>query len=128
MDSPLAVIGIPLYNDERDLPEAVESLLAQTHRHLRLLFVDDASSDRSQEIVSRYAALDPRIDYVRNEKRLGMTRNWQRTVTLARERYPEAAYFAWASGHDVWHPRWLESLVARLSTDAGLVLAYPQSV
>jgi hypothetical protein len=44
---------------------------------------------------------------------------------LAMRDVPSAAYFAWVSDHDRWHPRWLERMVAELEADAGVVLAYP---
>jgi len=44
---------------------------------------------------------------------------------VARERFPEAEYFAWASDHDLWHPRWLQSLVDTLDRHPEVVLTYP---
>ena len=41
-----------------------------------------------------------------------MAGNWRRAFTLANERFKGFELFAWASDHDVWHPRWLEALVS----------------
>ena len=52
---------MPVYNAERYLRKAVDSILAQTHRDFELIAVDDGSSDRSKEILDSYAARDPRV-------------------------------------------------------------------
>jgi glycosyltransferase involved in cell wall biosynthesis len=122
---PRAVFGLPAYNGERHLAEAIESLLGQTDRDLAVIVVDDCSTDDTREIALRYAAFDRRVVYERNATRLGMVRNWRRAFELASTRHPEASYFAWASDHDVWHPRWLERLAAALESDPDTVLAYP---
>ena len=130
MTSPPAttVFGLPAYNGEKHLAEALESLLTQTRRDLAVIVVDDASTDQTEEIVRRYAALDPRISYERNERTLGLVHNWRRVLELAVERHPSAWYFAWASDHDVWHPRWLEALTGELEDHPEAVLAYPRFV
>ncbi len=125
---PIVVFGLPAYNGEEHLAEALESLIAQTRRDLAVIVVDDDSTDGTESITRRYAALDGRVSYERNERTLGLVRNWRRAVELAVERFPDARYFAWASDHDVWHPRWLEALAAELEAHPEAVLAYPQSV
>jgi len=125
--SPRVVIGVPLYNNAGHLPEAIESLLMQTCRDFALVLVDDMSTDGTSRIARRYQARDERISYVRNQRRLGMVCNWRRAFEAARERHPEMEYFAWASDHDVWHPRWLGKLVEVLDEDSGVVMAYPLS-
>ncbi len=127
MSGPPVVIGAPLYNHANDLPETLESLLTQSYREFRLVCVDDQSSDATGAIVQRYAARDSRIVYVRNPHRLGMIDNWRRAFDLSLEHNPDARYFAWASDHDVWHPRWLNALVDVLDERPEVVLAYPRN-
>jgi glycosyltransferase involved in cell wall biosynthesis len=126
--SPRVVIGVPLYNNAEHLPEALESLLMQTFRDYAVILVDDCSTDRTPKIAEHYGRKDDRVSYVRNDERLGMVVNWRKAFELARERHPEMEYFAWASDHDVWHPRWLASLVAVLDAEPEVVIAYPLSV
>lgn len=123
--SPAVVFGLPLYNAAARLPEAIESLLSQTRADVSLVLVDDCSTDGTAEIAERYRLLDPRVSYERNETRLGLTRNWRRTFERAVAIHPDAAYFAWASDHDVWHPRWAEALVAELERRPEAQLAVP---
>lgn len=126
--APRIVLGVPLYNRARFLPEAIESLLGQTHPHVSLVLVDDCSSDETPQIAERYATAHPqRVDYVRNPERLAMVGSWQRAYRLARELHPDAPYFAWGSDHDVWHPRWAQALVEVLEASPEAVLAYPLS-
>ena len=127
MSSPRVVIGAPLYNHASHLPEALESLLTQTQREFRLVCVDDHSTDATGEVVQSYAARDPRIVYRRNPKRLGMIDNWRHAFDLALEDSPDAEFFAWASDHDIWHPRWLQALVDVLDQYPDVVLAYPRN-
>jgi Glycosyl transferase family 2 len=126
--SPSTVFGLAAYNGEAHLAEALESLLGQTRSDLAIVVVDDASIDRTGEIALRYAELDPRVAYIRNDRQLGLVRNWRRALEVAAERFPDAPYFAWASDHDVWHPRWLESTTAELDAHPEAVLAYPLGV
>ena len=58
---PTISVLLPVYNAERYVAEAVESILAQTFRDFELLIVDDGSKDRSLEILRRLAEGDARI-------------------------------------------------------------------
>lgn len=127
MTRPNTVIGLPLYNGGDHVVEALESLLAQTYPDFALVIVDDCSTDRTFELVAEYATGDVRIHLTRNETRLGLIANWRRTFHLARELKPDLEYFAWASDHDIWHPRWLESVIAELDEDPEAVAAYPRT-
>ena len=125
---PSTVFGLAAHNGEDHLAEALESLLTQTRSDLAVVVVDDCSTDATAEIVRRYAELDARVSYVRNERRLGLVGNWRRAFARAGELHPQARYFAWASDHDVWAPRWLERLAAELDRHPEAVLAYPLAV
>jgi glycosyltransferase involved in cell wall biosynthesis len=125
MSTPRVVVAAPLYNKARWLPEAVESLLAQTYADFALLLIDDRSDDGTTDLAQAYAERDDRVQLVVNERRLGMLANTNRGLTLALERFPEASYWALASDHDRWEPRWLEALTALLDGHPEAVLAYP---
>lgn len=64
-------IGIPFYNAEKYLEDAICSVLAQTHKYWELILIDDGSSDSSLSIANNYAKLDSRIRVIsdgKNEK------------------------------------------------------------
>ena len=121
---PRVAIGATLYNRAPYLHEALDSILAQTYRGFSLVLVDDGSSDGTEAIAREYEARDPRVRYVRHTERQGMTSTWRHAFEEATAS-PGVRYFAWASDHDRWDPRWLETLVGEMEADANLVLAYP---
>ena len=125
MRGPRVIIGSPLFNHAGEFREAIESILGQTFTDFALVLLDDCSTDATSEIAREYAALDSRVSYQVNTERRGLIDNSCAVFALARARYPDAEYFAWASDHDLWHPRWLERLVSTLDRHAQVVLAYP---
>jgi glycosyltransferase involved in cell wall biosynthesis len=122
---PRVVIAAPLYRAGDHLDDALGSLLAQTFRDFALVLVDDASGDGTAERARALAAGDDRVEVHVNPERLGVLANTNRAYALATQRAPSADYFALASDHDVWDPRWLERLVAALDDRPAAVLAYP---
>jgi glycosyltransferase involved in cell wall biosynthesis len=122
---PRVVLGMTLYNNATHLPEAIESLLAQTSGDFSLVLLDDASADRTEAVAREFAARDPRVKYFRHETRQAMIATWLEVVLIAARECPSAEYFAWVSDHDRWHPRWLERLLGELDADPEAVLAYP---
>lgn len=82
MDDCVTIL-MPLYNGAAFLSEALDDAVRQTHRRLRILVVDDGSTDASPEIVRRRAADDNRIRLVRNDRNLGLVGNWNRCLQLA---------------------------------------------
>jgi glycosyltransferase involved in cell wall biosynthesis len=114
---------MPLYNSAKYVALAIESLLNQTYYKFKIIAVDDCSSDATGEIIKYYESIDNRILYIKNEKRIGMIMNWRKTFNVANK--SELDYFAWASDHDILHPRWLQSHVEILNNNPDVVLAYP---
>lgn len=122
-----AVFGLPAYNHAHRLPEALESLLMQTYPGLRIIISDDGSTDETPEIIAEYAKDDPRLIYTRTPERMGYIGNARRCYELAREMFPEAEFFAWASDHDIWHPAWLERSIEVFDNNPGTVAVCPRS-
>jgi len=122
---PSVVLGMTLYNRASHLREAMDSLLGQTDGDFVLVLLDDASTDGTEAIAREYQERDSRVRYFRHETRKAMVATWHEVVDIARRECPSAIYFAWASDHDRWHPRWLERLRAELDADPQAVLAYP---
>lgn len=67
----LSVI-VPIYNVERYLPACIDSILAQTHKELEIILVDDGSTDACPTICDRYATMDPRIIVI-HKKNVGLS-------------------------------------------------------
>ena len=119
--NPKICLAMPLYNQTQFLEEALQSLLSQTYSDFRLLVVDDSTEPSPGTTIKRYAAKDSRIEYIKNESRKGMVGNWRACFKHA----GDVDYFAWVGDHDVWHPEWLEKMVAALNKNPNVVLAYP---
>lgn len=80
-------VCLPVYQGEQFLAEAIESVLAQTHTNFELIIVDDCSSDRTASIVESYLDRDPRIRFFKNKERLGLFKNYNACLKLARFDY-----------------------------------------
>ena len=68
---PLVSVIMPVYNGEKYLAEAIESILAQTFTDFELLIVDDGSTDGSAEIIRSFEAQDRRIRFFQLESNQG---------------------------------------------------------
>jgi glycosyltransferase involved in cell wall biosynthesis len=101
--APAVTIGIPVYNGERYLEEAIRSVLAQTRRDLELVISDNASTDRTPEICRDYALQDGRVRYFRNPTNLGAAPNYNLAFTYARGRF-----FKWLAHDDLITPTFAE--------------------
>ncbi len=117
MAEPLVSIGLPVFNGERFLGEAVESLLHQTYRNIELIISDNASTDATPEICQRYAAEDDRVRYSRLPENIGGVPNANRAFSLA-----TGTYYMLAADDDVWQPTYVEQCVRCLERDPGTVL------
>ena len=82
MEKSISVI-IPTYNRVKFLPEAIESVLAQTYPYFELIIVDDGSDDNTASLVQSY---DQDIIYVRQKNR-GPAAARNRGVQAARFNY-----------------------------------------
>lgn len=123
--SPRTVLGMPAYNHAHRLREALDSILLQTRPDFCLIVSDDNSTDDTRLIAEEYAERDERVTYHRTGRRLGYIGNARHSFGLARRLYPQAEFFAWASDHDLWNPRWLEALTGALQEHPDAVVACP---
>ena len=120
---PKVSIGLPVYNGEDFIEEAIDSILAQTFADFELIICDNASTDHTSEICRRYAERDARVYYHCNEKNLGAAANYNRVFRLAK-----GEYFRWAAHDDRLEPGYLAACVAVLDRDPSVVLCYPRTL
>jgi glycosyltransferase involved in cell wall biosynthesis len=78
-------VCLPVYNGARYLEESVRSVLDQNYTNFEFIICDDCSTDDSPKIIENLS--DDRLIYVRNPERLGLVRNWNKCVTLAKTDY-----------------------------------------
>jgi len=115
-------IGLPVYNGENFVAEAIESILGQTYGDLTLLISDNASTDGTEAMCRDFARHDRRIQYFRRERNIGAVNNYNALVPMAK-----GDYFKWAAHDDVLTPTFLAEAVEALERDPSVVLAMPQT-
>jgi glycosyltransferase involved in cell wall biosynthesis len=74
-NEPLVSVIMPNYNNEKYLPEAIESILNQTYENFEFIIIDDCSNDGSWDLIKKYAKKDKRIRPFRNKINLGCTKS-----------------------------------------------------
>lgn len=120
---PLVSIGLPVYNGERFLASTLDSILTQTFGEFELIISDNASTDDTERICSEYAAQDRRIRYFRNEKNLGVAKNFNRVFELS-----SGKYFRWNSADDLCASNLVEKCKAILDKHHEVVLCHPKTM
>lgn len=116
---PLVSIGMPVYNGEKTIRDALDALLAQDFKDFELIISDNASTDDTGNICKMYAARDRRVRYDRNLVNIGPTANFNRVLHLARGKY-----FMWAADDDLWEPSYVSCMEEALNNNPDAVLSF----
>lgn len=104
---------MPVYNVEKYIKEAIDSILNQTFKDFILLILDDYSTDNTAKIISEYT--DPRIKYYKQDKNVGLSENLNTGVALA-----DTEYLARMDGDDISVATCLEKQINFLDTHADI--------
>ncbi len=110
-------IIVPVYQVENYLQECIDSILAQTHRNIEIILVDDGGPDKSGDIADKNAVMDSRIKVI-HKKNGGVSS--ARNVGLVQV---TGDYFCFADADDRLEPDYVEyllSLVVRYHTEISL--------
>lgn len=121
LSEPVVGLGMPVYNGERYIGEAIQSILAQSFGAFELVICDNASTDATADICRAFAAADRRVRYYRNETNVGAHPNYNRTFELSR-----GTYFKWVPHDDLLHPEFLATCVAALEKQPDAVICQTQ--
>jgi len=100
---------MPVYNAEKYIREAIDSLLAQTYTEFELIISDNYSTDGTEAICRKYLSLDPRVRYIRQHQNQGAPANFDFVLNHA-----VGEYFMWAASDDVWDVRWISALLSAI--------------
>ena len=111
--NPLVSIGLPVYNGERDLPRALDSLLAQDYDNFEIVISDNASTDNTRRICEEYAARDARTKLSVNNSNIGIIANFESVLEKA-----TGKYFMWAAHDDLWSKSFVGSMVEELENNS----------
>ena len=88
---------IPIYNADRFIAKALDSVLQQSYKDIEIILVDDCSSDHTEEVVNRYVEQYPQIIYQRLNKNQGAAVARNTALSLAKGRF-----VAFLDSDDVW--------------------------
>ena len=119
---PKVTIITPNYNHARFLTRRLDSILAQTFQDFELIILDNASTDRSREVIEPFAK-DPRVRVIFNARNNGSTfKQWNLGLSHAK-----GDYVWFAESDDYAEPALLATLVDRLDRHPSVGLACCQS-
>lgn len=118
---PRVSIGLPVYNGEKHIRKAIESVLSQTFEDFELIISDNASIDATEQICREFADKDQRIRYYRQDRNFGAGRNFNLVFELSK-----GEYFKWAAHDDICAPEYLQRCVKVLDQEPSVVLCYPR--
>lgn len=116
---PLVSVALCTYNGERYIIELLDSLVQQSYDHIEIVVVDDGSTDRTYEILSKYKSRFENIRMYRNEKNIGFAKNFEKAIKLC-----VGDYIALCDQDDIWHLSKIECLVQNMNSN---VLIYHDS-
>lgn len=116
---PTVSVLIPCYNQGRFLSETLESLLAQSFNDWECLIVDDASTDDSVAVATRFAGKDERIRLLRQTENAGVAVARNRALKESRGRF-----ILFLDADDLILPEYMAQAVAALDADPTLTLVY----
>ena len=115
MEAPLVSCVVPVFDAEAHLGDALESILAQSHRPVEVIAVDDGSTDGSLDVIARFA---PRVRCVRRPN--GGEAAARNTGVAA----ASGAFVAFLDADDLWEPGKLATQLARLAERPDIDLCF----
>ena len=112
-------VGMPVYNGEKFISNAIDSLRSQTFQDWELLISDDCSNDDTSNICKNYLEIDSRISYHRHESNIGMGNNFEFVLYRA-----NSEYFMWAAADDEREESFMEVCIDRLKNNEEYGMAF----
>ncbi|MDR0603328.1 MAG: glycosyltransferase [Bacteroidales bacterium] len=121
MNNPTISVLMPVYNAEKFLREAIESILNQTYSDFEFIIINDGSTDTSEEIILSYN--DARIIYINNGTNLRLIKTLNKGINLAKGKY-----IARMDADDISLPNRLEEQIKIFSYYKGITLVHARSL
>ncbi len=112
---PLVSFGVPTYNQEEFVADAIKSAFAQTYQPLEIVISDDCSKDRTWEIIKKLVAEykgPHRVILNRNDQNLGVTKHFELIMSLC-----NGDFYTSCSGDDIAFPEKVQIMVDRWAED-----------
>lgn len=117
MSQPRVSVVIPAYNQADFIGKSIQSVLSQTYTDFEIIIVNDASSDRTTEVIKQFK--NPRLQYIEHEENRGLpaTRN-------SGMRASAGEYIALLDADDFFHPEKLQTHVEFLNSHPDVGVSY----
>lgn len=116
-------IGMPVFNGEKYLREAIISILNQSYENFELIISDNASNDKTETICNEFVNIDGRVKYYRKKVNVGAADNYNFVFHES-----SGEYFKWAAHDDIIRADFLSRCAEVLDNDPDCVLAHPRTV
>lgn len=119
MEKGLISVVIPTYNQDKFIADTLESVITQTYKDLDIIVADDASQDKTVQIVEEFASSDSRIRILKSQQNLGIPANFNRAFDAC-----IGEFVAFLGGDDLMNPDKLERQldILRAHSECSLVL------
>lgn len=111
MNSLVSVI-IPVHNREKYIIRSIKSVLNQTYKELEIIVVDDASTDKTAELIREIYDKDVCVSLIRNSYKIGANASRNKGINIARGKY-----IAFQDSDDMWYPNKLEKQMELLNEE-----------
>ncbi len=112
-------IGMPVYNGEDFIEEAIKSIRNQSYTEFLLRIYDNNSQDNTYVICKKYEDIDPRIKVYQNTENIGSLENFRKSLYDA-----QTPFFMWAAHDDLWDSLYIEKLLEPLLRNPKLILSF----
>jgi len=110
------IVGLPVYNGERFIRRAIDSVLSQTFSDFELIISDNASTDLTPRICKEYMNKDKRVKFIQQKENKGGTWNFFFLLDLAK-----SDYFIWLDVDDYFSPYFLEKNINVLESNKNII-------
>ena len=84
---PFVSVIMGVYNDQRFLKEAIDSILCQTYKNFEFIICNDCSTDQSSKILEEYKKKDSRITIINNKRNMGLAASLNRCIDVSKGEY-----------------------------------------
>lgn len=122
-DRELVSIIMPVFNGEKYLKEAVESVFSQEYKNWQLIIVNDNSSDGTKGILDEIGFLSSKVIIIENKENIGVALSRNKAILEA-----SGDWIAFIDADDVWHPSKLKEQIHLAKLTNSLVVLSPYYV
>jgi glycosyltransferase involved in cell wall biosynthesis len=118
-NKPLVSIGIPVFNGEKSIGKALNSLINQDYENIEIIISDNASTDKTFDICKKFILKDSRIKYNLLPRNIGGILNFNRTFKLS-----SGKYFLWAAHDDTRDKSFISKCLSKMEKNLDIVLCH----